>query len=224
MASLRKRVSGHPVLWATLVAMLIAAAAFAAGYIVADDAGKVGALESELAKVEDGREQARSERADVLISEGETAEELQTVEEELAAERSLNGMGETQQKAPGEYETDFDWNSAGTVGYLTMKPVAFEKQGEKWTLTIEAKNEGKEPEEPFCGSAGGTLIDAEDRNYSGEAVLGEGSDNCGEALQPGLTGTYKSEFKVPPGATPVGVALYGDYEQEEEAKTWELPH
>lgn len=105
-----------------------------------------------------------------------------------------------------------------------MKPTALEQSGEKWILTIEAKNEGSEPEEPFCGSAGGVLIDAEDNIYTGEAVLGGSSDNCGEELQPGLTGTFRSEFKLPADAVPVGVALYGDYEQEEEAKTWELPH
>lgn len=224
MDRLRSAITRHPIWWTAGAGIMLAAIAFGVGLSAGDDSVQVSALESELADVEGERNEARSERADLVVAEGERADEVESLEEELSAERALSGKSESKQKAPGEYDTDYDWEAAGTVGYLVLKPVGFEQEGDKWILTVEAKNEGKEPKEPFCGGAGGVVIDAEDRNYSGEAVLSESSDNCGEALQPGLTGIYKSEFKLPSGAVPVGLALYGDYEQEEEAKTWELPH
>jgi hypothetical protein len=183
--------------------------------------GEEDSLKEEVAQLTKERDAARGEVRD--IEEGQT-EEFASLEEELEAERSINGEDTSSQDASGEYETDFAWETAGRVGYLTIKPISLDKEGEHWILTVEAKNEGSQPRQPFCGGAEAILIDAENNNYSGEAVISEGADNCGEELQPGLTGTFKSEFKLPSGAKPVAAAIYGDYEQEDEAKTWELPH
>jgi hypothetical protein len=150
----------------------------------------------------------------------ELEESTESLEGKLHAERSLNGKTTVAQNS--EFETDFDWETAGTVGYLTMKPVELSQSGDKWFLTIEAKNEGSEPESPFCGDGGAVLEDAAERTYSGEAVIGSGSASC-EELQPGLTDTYKVEFTLPSDAQPAIALLYGDYEQEEEAKAWALP-
>jgi len=201
--------------------VLVLVIAFLAGFFIADDSGRVSRLEDKVASVEEEASEA-SDDAEAISSElKEAEEEAESLEEKLRAERSLNGKTSVPQNA--EFDTDFDWETAGRVGYLTMKPIAIEQQGEKWILTVEAKNEGNEPEEPFCGSAGAALEDSGERVYSGEAVLGESSDNCGDALQPGLTGTYKGEFKLPPDAEPAIAILYGDYDQEEEAKVWALP-
>lgn len=212
------------VLWGA-GAVIAVAAVFFAGYAVGDDSGQVSDVQSELASAETKVTDLTTQMGEVAEAKGEASLEIEGLEEELAAERSLNGKSEKSQTAANqEYNTDFPWKAAGTVGYLTMKPIAFEQVGERWILTVEAKNDGNGPKQPFCGGGEAVVIDAEDNNYTGEAVLGETSDNCGEELQPGLTGTFKSEFKLPSNAVPVGVALYGDYEQSEEAKTWELPH
>lgn len=204
-------------------AIVLLVAAFAGGYFVADDAGEVSNLEDTVAALESERDEAQDDLAQSEDTGAELEDELASTSDQLEAERSLNGKSEKPQQDEGEYETDFPWQGAGTVGYLTIKPVDFAQEGSKWILTMEAKNEGSEPKQPFCGGAEAVLVDAEGNTYTGEAVLSESSDNCGEELQPGLTGTFKSEFKLPGGAKPVAAAIYGDYEQEEEAKTWELP-
>jgi len=197
--------------------------AFAGGYFVGDDSSQVSSLHGQVADLESEVESLGTEVSLSQSGEDAAREELSSAQDQLHAERSLNGKIPVAQEAEKEYNTDYPWQGAGTVGYLVIKPVDFSQEGENWILTIEAKNESSEPKEPFCGGAEAVLIDASDNNYSGEAVLGESSDNCGGDLQPGLTGTYKSEFKLPSGAKPVAAAIYGDYEQEEEAKTWELP-
>ena len=75
---------------------------------------------------------------------------------------------------------------------------------------------------PFCGSAGANLEDSAERIYTGEAVISSSSDSC-EELQPGLTGTFQGEFTLPEDAEPAIALIYGDFEQEEEAKAWALP-
>jgi hypothetical protein len=205
-----------------VAAVILIAAALFVGMAANDESSKVADLEDQVASVEGeladeerelGYAEEEKDRADEKTEEAESA---------LAAERGFKGGG-SKQKAEAEYETDYPWMAAGEVGYLTMKPVDWQQEGEKWILTVEAKNTGSEPEEPFCGSAGATVIDAEDNNYTGEAVLATGTANCGAALQPGQTATYKGEFAIPANAIPVVIALYGDFELEEEAKQWELP-
>jgi hypothetical protein len=224
MGRLRSRFTGRHILWGALAAVVIAGAAFAAGYLVADDASEVSNLKTELAQMEDGREQARSERAELVMTGGEQGEEVEALEEELTAERSINGKSEAPQDAgSGEYETDYDWGAAGTIGYLTIKPISFREQGSRWILEVEAKNEASEPKTPFCADAGAVLGDTSANTYTGESVISGSFDSC-EELQPGLTGTYAAEFKLPPDAKPVIAGIYGDWEQEEEAKFWELPN
>jgi hypothetical protein len=223
VSSVKSCVRSRPQVVLGLVAVLAVVIAFAAGFVVADESDKVSELEDQVASTKSELSDEEQELAVAEEEREEVGEEAEDAEEELAAERGFKGTG-GKQVADQEYETDYPWEAAGEVGYLTMKPIAWEEQGEKWILTVEAKNTGSEPEEPFCGSAGATVVDADDNNYSGEAVLGGGSANCGSALQPGQTATYKGEFQIPSNAVPVIVALYGDYEQEEEAKQWELPH
>jgi hypothetical protein len=122
-----------------------------------------------------------------------------------------------------EFETDYPWGAVGEVDDLAIKPISVEQDGDKWTFTLEAKNEGSSPAEPFCGLGSSTLIDGEEREFSGETLLSfeGGGDNCGDALQPGLTGTYVEEFALPPNAKPVVVYVAAEY--GEEGKSWALP-
>jgi hypothetical protein len=204
-------------------ALFVVIAVFLGGYFVADDSNEVSELEDSVATLESERDDAEDTLAQTEESGAALEDELASTTDQLEAERSLNGKSEQTQEVDQEYDTDFPWQAAGTVGYLTIKPIDFVQEGSKWILTLEAKNEGSEPKQPFCGGAEAVIIDAENNNYTGEAVLSEGSDNCGEELQPGLDGTFKSEFRLPEGAQPVAAAIFGDFEQEEEAKTWELP-
>lgn len=212
-----------------LLASVVALALIAAAYFVGKGSVDTHSVEvSDLqAELKSTKGQLASVEGELSVSKGEAEvanEEVAEAEEELAAERSFKGGGEKQNAAAQEYNTDFPWSAAGRAGEFTFKPVGWEQQGEKWILTVEAKNEGHEPKQPFCGGSESVVVDAAENQYSGEAVLEHGSASCGEELQPGLTLTYKAEFKIPSNAVPVAIAIYGEYEQEEEAKTWELPH
>lgn len=215
-----RRVFSRRNLIAVLIVVVGLAAAFVGGFLIGDDSGEIASLEDRVAGVED--ELAGAENQVSLYSDevDELEESTDSLEGKLHAERSLNGKTTVPQNT--EYETDFEWNTAGTVGYLTMKPVELSQAGEKWILTIEAKNEGNEPESPFCGDGGAALEDSAERVYSGESVISSSSDSC-EELQPGLTGTFKTEFTLPEDAVPAIALIYGDYEQEDEAKAWALP-
>lgn len=204
-----------------LVVLIVGA--FAGGYLVADDSGEVSELNDQIAAVESERDEGEYRLSESEAEASEAQEELGSTREQLRAERSLNGKLPAKQETDQEYDTDFPWEAAGTVGYLTIKPIDISQEGSKWILTVEAKNEGSEPKQPFCGDAGAALGSAEGNTYTGEALLSDSSDSCGEELQPGLTGTFKSEFKLPEGTKPVVAVIYGDYEQEEEAKSWALP-
>jgi hypothetical protein len=202
--------------------LALAIAFFAGGYFVADDSSRVSALEGEVASLQGDLDETE---VSLSLSESEAqdlGDELDSANDQLHAERSLNGKIPVTQEAAQEYDTDYPWNAAGTVGYLAIKPTDLSQEGSKWILTVEAKNEASEPKTPFCGDGGAALGDTSGNTYTGDSVISSNLDSC-EELQPGLTGSYAVEFKLPDGATPAIAAIYGDYEQEEEAKTWELP-
>lgn len=225
MSRLKAFLAGHRnVLIASSVAVVAIVAAFFVGMVVNDESGKVTDLESQVAEVESELADEESEVSSLESERDEAEEEGEKAEEELAVERGFKGKG-PQQEPEGEYETDYPIGAAGKVGSYIFKPTDINEDGEgKWVLTIEAKNDGSSPLDPFCGGGESILLDAEGNEYSGDSVLFKGGANCSDSLQPGLTATYLAEFHLPPGATPVAAYVYGEYELEEEGKTWELPH
>jgi len=221
--------------WALLigvVAVVLVAGAFFVGKGSVDThSSEVADLQSELhgseQKLESEQEALSSARGDLSAAKGEVSvaqEEVSEVEEELAAERSFKGEGTKQNAAASEYSTDYPWGAAGEAGAFIFKPIGWEQEGSKWVLTVEAKNVSHEPKLPFCGGAESVVLDAGENQYTGESDIGGDSANCGDELQPGATATYKAAFAIPANAVPVVIGIYGEYEQEEEAKLWELPH
>ena len=95
----------------------------------------------------------------------------------------------------------------------------------KYKATMEVKNLGNEEIQPFCGDSGATLIDGQGRKFEGTSVMDYdgNTNNCGDAIQPGLSqGDLVMEFKTPPDAKPSQLLLYGDYDYEDEAKSWNV--
>ena len=93
----------------------------------------------------------------------------------------------------------------------------------KYKATMGVKNLGSEEVDPFCGGSGATLIDDQGRKFEGDAVIDDGTNNCGDPIQPGLSqGKYVIEFKTPPDAKPSQLLLSGDYDHEDEAKSWSV--
>lgn len=134
--------------------VLLIVVAFAGGYLVADDSGKVSELNDQIAAVESERDENEGRLSESEAEASEAQEELGSTRDQLRAERSLNGKLPAKEEADREYDTDYPWEAAGTVGYLTIKPIDISQEGSKWILTVEAKNEGSEPKQPFCGDAG----------------------------------------------------------------------
>jgi hypothetical protein len=208
---------------ASLLAVVAVGTAFFIGAALNDESSTVADLEDKLSRVESDLVNAEGEAVNLEAGREEAEEEVEAAEEELAVERDFKGNG-TQQEAEGEYDTDYPMDAAGKVGPYIFKPTDITEEGEgKWVMTIEAKNDGSSPLEPFCGGGESILVDAEGNEYSGDSLLFKGGANCDDALQPGLTAKYLAEFHLPPNATPVAAYIYGEYELEEEGKTWELP-
>ena len=117
---------------------------------------------------------------------------------------------------------------SGVVGSMKITPTSFAKlegsgEAAKWRLTMTVKNVGTEPVQPFCGGEA-TMTDAIGRVYEGEGLAGEAnSENCGDKLQPGLSGSnYLVDFKAPTNTKPATVTLWGEQSAESEAKTWKV--
>ena len=125
---------------------------------------------------------------------------------------------------------DLRIGQAGAVGNLSIRPTSFVNLGgsgeaTKWRATITVKNDGSEPVQPFCGSGQASLTDAQGRVYEGEAAVNEANSvNCGEKVQPGLSGSpFVVDFKTPTAAKPKTLSLWGESEYQEQAKTWSVP-
>jgi len=87
------------------------AAAFLAGYLIADDSGEVSRLKDQVAEVESDLEGAEGEAGGYADEVDVLEESTESLEGKLHAERSLNGKIEVPQNT--EFETDFDWEAAG---------------------------------------------------------------------------------------------------------------
>jgi hypothetical protein len=182
--------------------------AFFAGLVAGDDSAELTKLKDELSEVEAGQ---KSVEADLAIAE--TRADQPRGEPPPGGDRGSDPKQHTNHK----------WGEAGRVGYLMVKPIEFTNVGSKWFLAMRARNESKEAREPFCGDAGATLEDARGEAYAGAAFISAESDNCAGELQPGSTWTFKSEFELPAGTQPTIASIYGDFEQENDVKTWDLP-
>jgi len=225
MRRLREAVTRRRLLSALAVVVIIGAV-FAAGYLIGDNSAEVSKLKQQVASLEGVLGGTKSQ----VSSDASEIKELEEAKGELAsqlhAERSLNGKTAAP-AATTTYKVNYPWMGAGSVGYLTMKPLSIEEVSpSKWVMTIEAKNESKEPKQPFCGSGFAAVADAAGRKYSGASVINGNAStdqNCGEELQPGLTGSYQVEFKLPAGDKPTITSIWGEQELNEDAKTWGLP-
>jgi hypothetical protein len=113
------------------------------------------------------------------------------------------------------------------VGNLSIRPISFERlsgSGEavKWRLTMSVKNDGNEGAQPFCGGGQASLTDEQGRTYEGESAVNEASSvNCGDKVQPGLTGSpFIVDFKTPSSAKPATLSIWGESQYQEQAQTW----
>ncbi len=209
-----------------LVALLAIAGAFVAGTVVGDDSGEVGSLKDELAGVQFELDEEASQRDEAEAEADSLDEENENLANQLAAEQDLNGelpSPAATGEAPGG---DYVLGAAGIVGDFTMEPsldLTSTTDGvARWVATITAKNNGANPAELFCGDSGAELVDSLGRTYDGKSVLfREGSANCGDALQPGLTiDDYKMEFSLPADGEPALLELSSGEYGEGPTKGW----
>jgi hypothetical protein len=138
---------------------------------------------------------------------------------------SKSSTGSTSSEAPAPHSTLRIGQSA-IVGSIRITPTSFvrlESSGEavKWRVTMTVKNIGSQPVQAFCGGEA-SLTDDLGRVYEGEAVTGEAnSQNCGDKLQPGLSGSpFLVDFKTSTSAKPTTLSLWGESEYSAQARTW----
>ena len=122
-----------------------------------------------------------------------------------------------------------DLGQAKTVDSLSITPTALTKVSDNgsqatWHAIISVKDNGSTSADVFCGDAGASLDDSQGRTYDGTSVVGESSANCGDNIQPGLTGSpYVMEFKLPTGAKPSGAEPVGGIDQDQSgAQVWNV--
>jgi hypothetical protein len=217
------------------IALAAAAAGFLAGYLVADDADRIDALERardkarvERDSAEAERDSAEGERAAAESENEQLSGEITDLEEQLDAERGLRGTGDSSATAGPPPDADLRLGQAGRVGSLIVKPTSFESTGSSgqavsYLLVMTVKNDGTEPAGPFCGGSEATVNDDKGRTFDGEAVIAEDTPNCGDDLQPGLTAdNFQIRFRLPPDATPAVLRIVEEF-TEEGGTTWALP-
>lgn len=214
-------------IWAGLGLVLLAAA-FGGGVLVGDDSADLDDLRAEVSSRDEtitGLEDDVDQAQDDLNAAGSEIEsitgERDDLQDRLKAELSIATEGSSGSAGAGPVDTDYPFEAAGKLGSLVVKPTSLEQSGDQWVLTFEAKNNGSEPVDPFCGG-GGTLIDSEGRSFTGDAVLANSTANCGDSLQPGLSATYQLKFKTPGGTEPAAVELEEDILSNTTA-TWAAP-
>ena len=196
--------------------------------MVGDDSSQVDDLNAEVSSrddtivgLEDDVDQAEDELSAAEAEIASVAEERDELQDRLKAELSITTEGSSGPAGSAPVDTDYPFDAAGKLGSLVVKPSSLEASGNQWIMTFDAKNDGSDPVDPFCGG-GGTLIDSEGRSFTGDAVLADSTANCGDSLQPGLTATYQLKFNTPAGTEPAAVELEEDIFSDTTA-TWAAP-
>lgn len=205
--------------------LILIVGAFVVGNVVGDDASEVESLEAELSGVQEELDGASSSLRQVEGELESTREERDNLADQLSAEQNLSG--EAPVAAGGDVpDADYVIGAAGNVGEFTMDPALAKASTQdgvtRWVATIVVKNNGSEPAELFCGDYGAEVIDSQGRTYGAKSVVAvEGSANCGDAIQPGLTiDNYKMEFSLPADAKPAVLELSGGDYGEGPYKSW----
>jgi hypothetical protein len=213
------------VLTAVGVVCLVGVGGYFAGSETADDSDRVAKLERQVEDLTDQRDEERSRAATAETDAEELRDEVTRLQDRLDAELGLRGEGESRPPAAGSVDADLELGQAGTVGDLILKPTAFVEANStgdttSYVATITAKNDGDEPVGPFCGGTGAELEDSAGRTFDGDSVLADGTRNCGDDLQPGLSAdNYKMKFTLPSDAVPALLRLYDEFD-ESVSKTW----
>lgn len=206
--------------------LILVVGAFVAGNVVGDDASEVESLEAELSEVQGDLDDVSSSLRQVEDELDATREERDNLTDQLSAEQNLSGEAPVATDGGQIPDADYVIGAAGNVGEYTMDPALAKASTQdgvtRWVATIVVKNNGSEPAELFCGDYGAELIDSRGRTYGAKSVVAvEGSANCGDAIQPGLTiDDYKMEFSLPADAEPAVLELSGGEYGEGPYKSW----
>jgi hypothetical protein len=209
-----------------LAALLAIAGAFVAGTVVGDDSGEVDSLKDELGRVQSELDEEAGQRDEAEAEADSLGEENENLANQLAAEQDLSGELPSTAATGEAPAADYVLGAAGIVGDFAIEPsldMTSSSDGvSRWVATITVKNNGSSPAELFCGDSGAELIDSLGRSYDGKSVIfREGSANCGDAVQPGLTiDDYKMEFSLPADAEPAVLELSVGQFGEGPTKSW----
>lgn len=203
------------------------AGAYVLGANAADDSADVDRLEEQVVELTDERDELadRAERAEEEADD--LQDEVENLNDRLEAELGFSGEDSTQRdETVSAADADLRLGEAGRVGDLIVRPTSFTRTSEgaeaaTWVATINAKNDGSEPLNPFCGGSGTEVEDTEGRKFGGDSIIGN-TRNCGNDIQPGLSAdNYKLRFKLPKDAEPVLLRIADEFTfNRPDKKTW----
>jgi len=217
--------------------ILLVAAAFVGGYVVADDGKQVSNVNEELDEVEDQLEEVEDGRAAALAAVELTEKRMRWLRFETRLfESEWEEFRTFARYTPslagyGEFDWDYGWKAwPQRVGYLTLKPLTFKQRNGIWVLRTRVTNNRRWEVMPFCGLGIAEVADSNGQIYRGEPMAGNRiiTDEpyrysfCKE-LPAGETGIYKAGFQLPEGADPKIVAISGMGRLRERERVWELP-
>lgn len=89
-------------------------------------------------------------------------------------------------------------------------------------LWFRVTNNDNRPIGPFC-IAHSVVLDNEGREYEGDSLTESYTNNCGDDINPGLSGyPYVMRYLLPGSAQPYAVRAWADFDFEAFAATWRL--
>jgi len=88
-------------------------------------------------------------------------------------------------------------------------------------LWFRVENNDNRSIQPFCGGSDGVIVDSEGREFEGDSLLEEYTQNCGDDLNPGLDAyPYVTRFTLPEDAKVSQVRAWGEYDYSDQAGIW----
>ena len=208
------------------VLVVLAGAAFAAGFLTADDSDQVSLLQNELSAARSDAKRSQNELASSRSENAEREEEVTALQERLEAELGLKGKRSSPTTSISPADADLRVGEAGKIGALIVKPTSFQRSGSSgdavsYVASFTVKNDGSVPVGPFCGGGEATVEDTDGRSFDGDSILGETTPNCGDDIQPGLTtSNFQVRFKLPRGAKAAILRVTDAVSDSGEEKTW----
>jgi hypothetical protein len=181
-------------------------------------------------KLRDQRDAARRELAEARTKLEQAERELDAAARVDAASETISGDVEeatdrsgTTESELGRVESDGDLDfrvlDVRRVGAFTTYAGPQEPKAGAvfFQVRTQLANGGTKAADPFCGSNGIRLVDAQDREFEAlsESITIDGNETCSDGVRPGFKNVETLVFELPVGAKPAAVELWNKDDGED---------